>query len=192
MSKSTPKKKLSPALQQELLSVLKARFEKNMKRHKGLDWAMVEARLSRKESAEKLWSLQEMERTGGEPDVVGHDKKTGECIFYDCSAESPAGRRSLCYDRAAWEARKENKPANNVLDVASAIGIELLSETQYRELQKLGKFDTKTSSWVKTPDDIRALGGAVFCDYRYGQVFLYHNGAESYYAARGFRGALRV
>jgi hypothetical protein len=192
MSKSTSPKKLSPAQQQELLGILKARFEKNTKRHKGIDWAMVEARLTRKESAEKLWALHEMEHTGGEPDVVGHDRKTGECIFYDCSAESPAGRRSLCYDRAALDARKENKPKNCVSDVVDSMGIELLSEEQYRELQKLGTFDTKTSSWVKTPEAIRALGGAIFCDFRYGQVFLYHNGAESYYAARGFRGMLRI
>lgn len=192
MSKSNSKKKLSSAQHQELLRVLQTRFEKNMTRHKGLEWTKVQARLSLKESEEKLWSLNEMESTGGEPDVIGYDKKTGEYIFYDCSPESPAGRRSLCYDRDAWESRKENKPANNVLDIAAAIGIELLSEEQYRELQKLGKFDTKTSSWMKTPADIRKLGGAIFGDYRYGQVFVYHNGAESYYAARGFRGGIRV
>lgn len=175
---------------EELLGALKVRFEKNMNRHKGLEWAKVQARLEAR--SEKLWSLHEMERTGGEPDVVGHDTKTGEYIFYDCSAESPKGRRSLCYDREALESRKEHKPENNVIDAAAAMGIELLTEEQYRELQKLGDFDTKTSSWVKTPPDIRKLGGALFCDRRYGTVFLYHNGAESYYAARGFRGSLRV
>lgn len=192
MSKTLNKKKLSPAQQQALLQVLKSRFEKNMKRHKGLEWSKVQARLNLKESEDKLWSLQEMENTGGEPDVVGVDKKSGEYIFYDCSAESPAGRRSLCYDRVALDARKENKPKNCVSDVAASMGIELLSEEQYRELQKLGMFDTKTSSWIKTPAAIRELGGAIFGDYRYGQVFIYHNGAESYYAARGFRGAVRV
>jgi hypothetical protein len=175
---------------EEILTTLKARFEKNLGRHKGLEWAGVEAKL--KANAQKLWSLNEMERTGGEPDVVGHDKKTGEYIFYDCVAESPKGRRGLCYDRKALDSRKENKPANNALDMAGAMGIELLTEEQYRELQKLGTFDTKTSSWVKTPAHIRKLGGAVFCDRRYDTVFLYHNGAESYYAARGFRGSLRV
>ncbi len=175
---------------EELLSTLKARFEKNMKRHKGIDWEKVQARLEA--NAEKLWSLNEMERTGGEPDVVGHDKKTGEYIFYDCSAESPDGRRSFCYDREALESRKEHKPKNNAIDLAAAMGIELLSEEQYRELQKLGGFDMKTSSWVKTPLDIRELGGALFCDRRYDTVFVYHNGAESYYAARAFRGSLRV
>ena len=184
------KKKLSPEHREELLRALKAGFEKNMNRHKGLEWAKVQAKLEA--NSEKLWSLNEMERTGGEPDVVGHDKKTGEYIFYDCSAESPKGRRSVCYDREALEARKENKPENNAIDVAAAMGIELLTEEQYRELQKLGNFDTKTSSWVKTPAAIRELGGALFCDRRYNHVFLYHNGAESYYAARGFRGALRV
>jgi len=169
---------------------LQARFEKNMNRHKGLEWAKVQASLE--PNTEKLWSLGEMERTGGEPDVVGHDKKTGEYIFYDCSAESPKGRRSLCYDREALEARKEHKPENSATDVAAAMGIELLTEEQYRELQKLGSFDTKTSSWVKTPADIRKLGGAIFGDFRYGHVFVYHNGADSYYAARGFRGSLRV
>ena len=182
--------KLSPEQRNELLGALKARFEKNTSRHEGLAWSTVQARLEA--AAEKLWSLHEMERTGGEPDVVGHDPKTGELIFYDCSAESPKGRRSLCYDRAALEARKEHKPADNVLDVATAMGIELLTEEQYRELQKLGHFDAKTSSWVKTPADIRKLGGAIFADFRYGHVFVYHNGAESYYAARGFRGSLRV
>jgi hypothetical protein len=181
---------LSKKQREELLSALKARFEKNMGRHKGLAWDQVQAKLEADDR--KLWSLNEMEKTGGEPDVIGHDKKTGEYIFYDCSAESPAGRRSLCYDREALEARKENKPKNNAIDVARAIGIELLTEEQYRELQKLGNFDTKTSSWVKTPSAIRKLGGAIFCDRRYDTVFVYHNGAESYYAARGFRGWLRI
>ena len=184
------KKELSPEQREELLRALKARFEKNMNRHKGLEWAKVKAKLEA--DNEKLWSLNEMERTGGEPDVVGFDKKTSEYIFYDCSAESPNGRRSLCYDREALESRKEHKPKNNAIDMASAMGIELLTEEQYRELQRLGEFDTKTSSWVKTPSDIRKLGGAIFCDRRYGNVFVYHNGAESYYAARGFRGSLRV
>lgn len=175
---------------EELLGTLKARFEKNMNRHKGLDWVEVQARLEA--SAEKLWSLYEMERTGGEPDVVGHDKKTGEYIFYDCSAESPKGRRSVCYDREGQESRKEHKPEDNAIDMAAAIGIELLTEEQYRELQQLGDFDTKTSSWVKTPSDIRKLGGALFADRRYGHVFVYHNGAPSYYGARAFRGSLRV
>ena len=175
---------------EELLETLKARFEKNMNRHKGLEWAKVQARLE--PNTEKLWSLGEMERTGGEPDVVGFDKKTGETIFYDCSAESPKDRRSVCYDREALESRKEHKPKSNAIDMAAAMGIELLSEEQYRELQKLGKFDTKTSSWVKTPSDIRKLGGAIFADFRFGKVFVYHNGAESYYAGRGFRGSLRV
>lgn len=187
---SSSKRDLSPAQREELLRTLKARFEKNMNRHKGLAWDQVQAKLE--VNPEKLWSLHEMERTGGEPDVVGQDKKTGEYIFYDCSAESPKDRRSLCYDREALDSRKENKPANNALDVAAAIGIELLTEEQYRELQKLGEFDTKTSSWVKTPAEIRKLGGAVFCDRRYNTVFLYHNGAESYYAARGFRGWLKI
>lgn len=197
------KKGLSPeqhALPQdkreELLSTLKARFEKHMARHEGLEWAKVQARLDSANAVEKLWSLNEMERTGGEPDVVGHDKKTGEFIFYDCSAESPKGRRSICYDREALESRKEHKPANSVLDMAADMGVELLSEEQYRELQALqeegGNFDLKTSSWVKTPPEIRKLGGALFCDRRYNTVFVYHNGAESYYAARGFRGSLRV
>ena len=174
----------------ELLRMLKARFEKNTNRHQGLTWAPVETRLEA--HPEKLWSLNEMERTGGEPDVVGHDKKTGEYIFYDCSAESPKGRRSLCYDREALESRKENKPRDNAVEMATAIGIELLTEEQYRELQKLGNFDAKTSSWVKTPSKIRKLGGALFCDRRFDTVFVYHNGAESYYGARGFRGWLRV
>jgi len=184
------KKELSPAQLEELLSGLKSRFEKSMNRHKGLEWAKVQAKLEA--IPEKLWSLNEMEKTGGEPDVVGYDKKTGEYIFYDCSAESPKGRRSLCYDRKALESRKEHKPENNAIDMATAMGIEILTEEQYRELQKLGNFDTKTSSWVKTPSDIRKLGGALFCDRRYNTVFSYHNGAESYYAARGFRGSLRV
>ncbi len=184
------KKELSAEQCQELLRTLRARFEKNMNRHKGLEWAKVQAKLEA--NPEKLWSLHEMERTGGEPDVIGHDKKSGEYIFYDCSAESPKGRRSVCYDRAALEARKEHKPENSAMDMAAAMGIELLTEEQYRELQKLGNFDEKTSSWVKTPSDIRKLGGAIFADYRYGNVFVYHNGAESYYAARGFRGSLRV
>jgi hypothetical protein len=175
---------------EELLKTLKARFEKNPNRHKGLEWAQVQAKLEA--NAEKLWSLNEMEKTGGEPDVVGHDKKTNEYIFYDCSVESPKGRRSLCYDREALDARKENKPKDNAIDMAAAMGVELLTEAQYRELQRLGNFDTKTSSWVKTPSDIRKLGGALFCDRRYNTVFVYHNGAESYYAARGFRGSLRV
>jgi len=181
---------LSPKQGEELLRALKTHFEKNMNRHNGLEWAQVQAKLEA--NAEKLWSLSEMERTGGEPDVVGHDKKTGEYIFYDCSAESPKDRRSLCYDRQALEARKENKPKGSAMDVASAMGIELLTEEQYRELQTLGNFDTKTSSWVKTRSDIRKLGGALFCDRRFDTVFLYHNGAESYYAARAFRGSLRV
>jgi hypothetical protein len=184
------KKALSPELQQELLRALKARFDKNMNRHKGLEWAQVQAKLEA--NAEKLWSLHEMERTGGEPDVVGHDRKAGEYIFYDCSAESPNGRRSLCYDREALESRKEHKPKDSALDMAAAMGVELLTEEQYRELQRLGDFDTKTSSWVKTPSDVRKLGGALFCDRRFNTVFVYHNGAESYYAARAFRGSLRV
>jgi hypothetical protein len=184
------KKELSAAQRAELLKTLKARFEKNMNRHKGLEWAKVQARLEA--DAKKLWTLGEMERTGGEPDVVGHDKKTGEYTFCDCSAESPSGRRSVCYDREGLESRKEHRPENNAVDMAAAMGIELLTEEQYRELQKLGNFDTKTSSWVETPADIRKLGGALFCDRRYGNVFVYHNGAQSYYAARAFRGSLRV
>jgi hypothetical protein len=187
---SSNKKELSPERRGELLSALKARFEKNMKRHQGIEWGKVQAKLEA--NTEKLRSLHEMEETGGEPDVVGHDTKTGEYIFYDCSAESPKGRRSLCYDREALESRKENKPAGSAMDTAAAMSIEMLTEEQYRELQKLGNFDTKTSSWVKTPSEIRKLGGALFCDRRYDTVFLYHNGAESYYAARGFRGSLRV
>jgi len=183
-------KELSAKQSEELLSVLKGRFEKNMNRHKGLAWAKVQARLEA--DPKKLWSLQEMESTGGEPDVVGLDTKTGEIIFYDCSEESPKGRRSFCYDREALEARKEHKPKNNALDMAAAMGIELLTEEQYRALQEVGNFDLKTSSWIKTPAAIRKLGGAVFCDRRYDTVFLYHNGADSYYAARAFRGSLRV
>ena len=175
---------------EELLKILKARFEKNMNRHKGLEWAKIQPKLEA--NSDKLWSLNEMERTGGEPDVVGSDNKTGELIFYDCSAESPKGRRSVCYDREGQESRKEHKPKDNAIDMAAAMGIELLTEAQYRELQQLGNFDTKTSSWVKTPSNIRKLGGALFCDRRYDHVFVYHNGAQSYYAARGFRGSLRV
>ena len=184
------KRKLSPDQRGELLKTLRARFEKNMNRHKGLEWTKVQAKLEA--NPEKLYSLNEMEITGGEPDVVDHDKKTGEYIFYDCSAESPKDRRSLCYDHEALEKRKEHKPADSAINMATDIGIEILTEEQYRELQKLGKFDMKTSSWVKTPSEIRKLGGAVFCDRRYDTVFLYHNGADSYYAARGFRGSLRV
>lgn len=184
------KKQLSPEEQEELLKVLKARFEKNINRHKSLEWSKVQAKL--KADGIKLLSLNEMERTGGEPDVVGYDNKTGEYIFFDCSAESPKGRRSLCYDREALESRKEHKPADSAVDMAEDMGIELLTEEEYRELQELGDFDTKTSSWLKTPSDIRKLGGAIFADYRYGHVFVYHNGAESYYAVRGFRGSLKV
>jgi hypothetical protein len=184
------KKEMSAEQRKELLRALKARFDKNMIRHAGLEWAQVQAKLEA--NPEKLWSLNEMERTGGEPDVVGHDKKTGEYIFYDCSPESPKDRRSFCYDREALDARKENKPKNNAMGMAAAMGIELLTEEEYRELQKLGPIDTKTSSWVKTPSAIRKLGGALFCDRRFDTVFLYHNGAESYYAARGFRGSLKV
>lgn len=184
------KKELSSEQEEELRSALKARFEKNMNRHKGLKWANVQAKLEA--NTGKLWSLNEMETTGGEPDVVGLDKKTGEYIFYDCSAESPKGRRSVCYDGEALESRKEHKPKNNAVDMASAMGIGLLTEQQYRELQELGNFDTKTSSWVQTPANIRELGGALFCDRRYNHIFVYHNGAESYYAARAFRGSLRV
>jgi hypothetical protein len=187
---NTTKKKLSTEQQEELLQTLKTRFEKNKNRHKGVEWANVQARL--KANAGKLWSLHEMERTGGEPDVVDQDKKTGEYIFYDCSAESPKGRRSICYDIEALESRKEHKPENSAVEMAADMGIELLTEEQYRALQKLGTFDAKTSSWVKTPAVIRKLDGALFCDYRYDTVFLYHNGASSYYAARGFRGSLRI
>ncbi len=183
-------KGLSPKQREELLRALKARFEKNVNRHKGLEWAKVQAKLDA--NTEKLWSLNEMERTGGEPDVVGYDKKTGEYIFYDCSAESPEVRRNVCYDREALEARKEHKPKDSAIDMATAMGIELLTEEQYRELQKLGNVDTKTSSWLKTPSEIRKLGGAIFADRRYDHVFVYHNGAESYYGSRGFRGSLRV
>jgi hypothetical protein len=191
MSKSSKTKgKLSSEQREELLLALEVRFEKNMKRHKGLEWKNVQKKIV--SNPEKLWSLNEMEISGGEPDVVGQDKKTGEYIFYDCAAETPKGRRSFCYDREALEARKEHKPANNAIDAATDMGIEILTEEQYRELQKLGEFDTKTSSWVKTPSEIRELGGAIFCDRRYDTVFVYHNGAESYYAARGFRGSLRV
>jgi hypothetical protein len=184
------KNKLSSEQREELLKTLKARFEKNMNRHKGLEWTKVQAKLEA--NTEKLWSLSEMERTGGEPDVVGFDKKTGEYSFYDCSAESPKGRRSVCYDREALESRKEHKPKDSAVEMATAMGIELLTEEQYRELQKLGSFDLKTSSWVQTPADIRKLGGALFCDRRYDHVFVYHNGAESYYGARAFRGSLTV
>jgi len=183
-------KKLSPEQHEELLSTLKARFEKNRNRHKDIQWANVQAKLD--VNAEKLWSLNEMERTGGEPDVVGRDKNTGEYLFYDCSAESPKGRRSFCYDREALDARKEFKPENSVMDMAAAMGIEILTEEQYRELQQLGNFDAKSSNWIKTPDNIRKLGGAIFCDRRYDTIFVYHNGAESYYAARGFRGSLMI
>jgi hypothetical protein len=189
-AKSNTKKKLSAGQGEALLNTLKTRFEKNTNRHKGLEWAKVEAKL--KATPAKLWSLNEMERTGGEPDVVGYDKKTGEYIFYDCSAESPKDRRSVCYDHEALESRKEHKPKDSAVGMAADMGIELLTEEQYRELQKFRKFDTKTSSWVKTPAAIRKLGGAIFCDCRYDHVFVYHNGAESYYAARGFRGFLRV
>jgi len=192
MSTVEIKKELSPAQREELLQELKARFEKNMNRHKGLEWAKVQAKLDPPAGGEKLWSLSEMERTGGEPDVVGHDKKTGEYIFYDCSAESPGGRRNVCYDREGQESRKEFKPKDNAVDLAAAMGIELLTEEQYRELQTLGNFDTKTSSWVKTPSDIRNLGGALFADRRYGKVFVYHNSAPSYYGVRGFRGLLKI
>ena len=184
------KRKLSSQQQQELLTVLKARFEKNMSRHKGVEWGKVQARLEA--NSEKVWSVNEMEKSGGEPDVIGFDKKTGEYIFCDCSAETPKGRRSICYDHEALQSRKEHKPKDSAMGMVADMGIEILTEEQYRQLQQLGEFDTKTSSWVKTPADIRKLGGAVFCDRRYDHVFLYHNGAESYYAARGFRGLLRV
>jgi hypothetical protein len=185
-----PGRKLSAAQRESLLGTLKARFEKNVGRHKGLEWARVQAKLEAK--PEELWSLHEMERTGGEPDVVGQDPKTGETVFCDCSAESPEGRRSLCYDPEALKSRKEHKPKGSAVDMAEAMGIELVTEEEYRKLQTLGEFDTRTSSWVKTPSDVRSLGGALFCDRRYGRVFVYHNGAESYYAARAFRGSLRV
>jgi len=188
--KGSEKKKLSPGQREELLGTLKARFEENMNRHKGFKWAEVKAKLEA--NAEKLWSLSEMEKTGGEPDVVGQDKETGEYIFFDCSAETPKGRTSVCYDRAGLDSRKEHKPKNNALDMAAAMGVELLTEEEYLDLQKLGNFDTKTSSWVKTPADIRKLGGALHCDRRYGRVFVGYNGAQSYYGARAFRGSLRV
>ena len=184
------KKELSAAQRKELVGALKVRFEKNMNRHKGLEWSNVQSRLEA--DGKKMWSLSEMERTGGEPDVVGFDKKTGAYIFFDCAAESPKGRRSLCYDRAALDARKEHKPENSAIDMAAEMGVELLSEEEYRALHKLGDFDSKTSSWVTTPSAIRKLGGAIFCDFRYGNVFVYHNGADSYYAARGFRASLKV
>ena len=187
---SRKKKALSPEQRKELLGALKARFEKNMNRHKGLEWAKIQTKLEA--NAGKLWSLYEMERTGGEPDVVDQDKKTGEYIFCDCSAETPKGRRNVCYDRDAQEARKEFKPENNAMDMAAAMGVELLTEEQYRDLQKVGNFDTKTSSWIKTPSDIRKLGGALFVDRRYNHVFVYHNGASSYFGGRAFRGLLRV
>lgn len=190
MKSSEGKKKLSAAQTKQLLGELKTRFEKNMNRHQGLGWAMVESRLEA--SPAKLWSLHEMETTGGEPDVVGHDPKSGEYVFYDCSPESPKGRGSICYDREGLESRKEHRPHNTAVDMAEAMGIEILTEDQYRQLQKLGNFDMKTSSWIKTPADIRKLGGALFCDRRFGHVFVYHNGAQSYYAGRGFRGVLRV
>jgi hypothetical protein len=187
---NSKKQELSAEHREELLNELKIRFEENMGRHKGLQWAKVQAKLEAQ--PKKLWSLSEMERTGGEPDVVGLDKKTGEYIFYDCAAESPKGRRSLCYDREALESRKEHKPKNSAVDLAEAMGVELLTEEQYRELQKLGTFDTKTSSWITTPSEVRKLGGAIFADFRFGRIFVYHNGAESYYAARAFRGSLRI
>lgn len=187
---SSTKRKLSSEQREELLKTLEARFEKNMNRHKGIEWAEVRTKLEA--DTEKLWSLNEMERTGGEPDVIGHDKKTGEYIFHDCSAESPKGRRSLCYDREALDARKEHKPKDSAVDMAAAMGIDLLTEEEYRKLQELGEFDTKTSSWITTPSEIRERGGALYCDRRYDHVFVYHNGASSYYAARGFRGSLKV
>ncbi len=190
MTLSESKKDLSPVQREELIKTLKARFEKNMSLHKGIEWGKVQDKLE--SNASKLWSLNEMERTGGEPDVVGHDDKTGEYAFYDCSEESPYGRRSFCYDREALDSRKEHKPKNNAVDVAADMGIELLTEEQYRELQKLGDFDLKTSSWVKAPSEIRKHGGAIFCDRRYDHVFTYHNGADSYYVSRGFRGSLTV
>ena len=190
MNKKNPSKKLSSTQREELLEVLKERFEKNMSRHESLEFAHVKAKLMA--NTEKLWSLHEMEKTGGEPDVVGHDKKTDEYTFHDCAAESPLGRRSVCYDRGGRESRKEHQPENSAIEMAAAMGIELLTEKQYRELQKLGKFDTKTSSWLQTPAEIRRLGGAIFADRRYNQVFVYHNGAQSYYGARGFRGVIRV
>jgi hypothetical protein len=190
MPKTEAKIRLAPKQSEDLIKALKARFENNMNRHKGLEWEKVRAKLE--SNPGKLWSLNEMEKTGGEPDVVGFDKKSGEYIFYDCSAETPGGRRSLCYDREGLDSRKEHKPKNSAIDMATAIGVEILSEEEYAELQKLGSFDLKTSSWVKTPDDVRKLGGALFCDRRYDRVFVFHNGAESYYAARGFRCSLKV
>ena len=190
MKSAKTTKELSPRQREELLTALKARFEKNMNRHGGLEWTKVKAKLEA--NAAKLWSLSEMESTGGEPDVVGHDKKSGEYIFFDCSPETPKARVSVCYDREGWESRKEHRPKNTAMDMATDMGIELLTEEQYLELQKLGNFDTKTSSWVKTPADIRKLGGALYCDRRYGRVFIGHNGAQSYYSSRGFRGCLRV
>ena len=184
------KKDLSPKQSEALIRILKTRFEKNMNRHKGFEWAKVQARLVK--NTEKLWSLNEMEGTGGEPDVIGYDKKTGEYIFFDCSKESPDGRRSVCYDLEGLESRKEHRPENNAIDMSAAMGIELLTEEQYRELQKLGDFDTKTSSWLQTPSEIRKLGGAIFADFRFGKVFIYHNGAQSYYGGRAFRGLLKV
>ena len=186
------KKELSPEQQKVLIGILKTRFEKNMNRHTGLEWAKLQAKLEQESSKEKLWSLNEMERTGGEPDVAGHDKMTDEYFFYDCSSESPKGRRSVCYDREGLESRKEHKPENNAIDMATAMGIELTTVEQYQTLQQFGNFDTKTSSWVQTPTEIRKLGGALFCDRRYNHVFVYHNGAESYYSARGFRGSLTI
>jgi len=185
-------KELSPEQREGLIRKLRIRFEENMDRHKYLEWSKVKAKIDSAPSTKKLWSISEMERTGGEPDVVAYDKENNEYIFYDCSPESPDGRRSLCYDREALESRKENKPQNSALDMAASMGIDLLTEEQYRELQKLGNFDTKTSSWVKTPDGIRKRGGALFCDRRYDHIFVYHNGAESYYAARGFRGLIKI
>jgi hypothetical protein len=190
MQVAKTKRELSPEQREELLNALKARFERNISRHKGVEWAKVHARLEA--NPEKLWSLGEMERTGGEPDVVGHDKSTGEYVFFDCSAESPSGRRSVCYDREGLASRKEHKPENNAIEMAAAMGIDLLTEEQYRELQKLGNFDTKTSSWLTTPTEVRKLGGALFGDRRFGRVFVYHNGAQSYYGGRAFRGSLRV
>ena len=193
MKKTKSIKKELPADQRkDLIKILKTRFEKNMNRHKGLDWAKIQLKLEAKSAADKLWSLNEMEQTGGEPDVVGYNKKTNEFIFYDCSAESPKDRRSICYDNEALESRKEHKPKNSAIGMAEEMGIEILNEEQYRELQKLGKFDTKTSSWIKTPADIRKLGGAIFADFRFGHIFVYHNGAESYYGGRAFRGVLKV
>jgi hypothetical protein len=192
MTYEETRKELSPEQREELLRTLKTRFGKSMNRHKGVEWSNVQAKLETGSAGEKMWSLFEMERSGGQPDVVAFDKENGEYIFYDCSPESPDGRRSLCYDREALESRKENKPLNSALDMAASMGIDLLTEEQYRELQKLGSFDTKTSSWVKTPEGIRKRGGALFCDRRYDNVFVYHNGAESYYAARGFRGSIRI